>query len=190
MKHIYRIFILFLALALFTADAAAAEGTFTFRNGVTWDTTPEEMLNAEGLRLSSARVHSRDYNGYSFISIKEEGMDDESVFYIFREGELFMAYTTLPKDTGTVGVFDDAAAKYSVLYGTPVEMPGEVLSMMYNIFVPGSTVPEDFGRLLAWWLSDGTLAVLLGFRGTNVMSYLHEQRILDAGEAALAADPV
>lgn len=160
-----KLFCLVLILPLF-CGTAAADTAFSFRNGVTWDTTPQQMLAAEG--LSESGVNKHDGNGYTYYYLR--GQD---VYYVFRGERLVQAYTV---QSGSA--YDAALERLKALYGAAADVSADTVTALLNILVPSSVMPSTLGSLAAWRLSDGTLAALFIIDGACCTAYFHEQRIL------------
>lgn len=160
-----------LTLVFLLVFSFAAAGTaFLFRGGITWDTTVAGMMAAEGLRDGGGNFNREDRNGFTFFYLKTE-----NVYYVFRGDLLMTAYSLLP---GGSDAYAAEQNRQAVLYGAPADVPADTVSALLNLLLPGSTAPDDFERLTAWRLSDGTLAALFSVGGENYLAYLHEQRIL------------
>ena len=170
MRHL-RIFSLSLVLLLLLASAAAATA-FTFRSGVTWDTTPAQMLAAEGRQAGDDTYNRHTYNGYTFYYLWNRGEKTEDVYYVFVGEAPVMAYTLVQG-----GDFAAAQEQMAARYGAPADVSKETVSRLQNALIPSSTLPTDFSALAAWRLADGTLAALFTINGETYRAYFHQQRI-------------
>lgn len=176
-----------LVLVFLCALGAAADSIFIFRSGNTWDSTVAEMMEAEGVHEYDADFHQNaitDRFTRYYIQDRADGKGD--AFFVYQGDVPMMMYTNVPRDTKAVPVYTIEAEKCTALYGAPVGVTALDLYALMNVLWPDLLIPEDFGQVTAWRLSDGTLAVLFTFRGDTVMAYFHEERITVA--AAAAAD--
>ena len=171
MKHtrsMRRWFVLSLAFLLLISCASASASSFSFSNGITWDTTPAQMLAAEGVQEGGGGYNEQAFEGYTFFYLKAA-----DIYYVFRGDSLVMAYSLLPR-----GAFDAALAEQAALYGAPADIPADTVGTLLNLVIPDSAGPGDVGDLAAWRLPDGTLAALFAIGELNFRVYFHEQRIL------------
>jgi hypothetical protein len=176
-----------LVLVFLFALGAAADAVFTFRNGITWDSTVAEMMAAEGVHEYDADFHQNaitDRFTRYYIQDRADGTGD--AFYVYQSDSPVMMYTNLPRDTKAVPVYTIEVEENKALYGAPVGVTALDLYALMNVIWPDRLIPEDFGQVTAWRLSDGTLSVLFTFRGDTVMAYFQEARITVA--AAAVAD--
>ena len=165
MKHVRRLLGLTLAIALLYS-CAAADTAFSFRNGITWDTTADGMIAVEG--VSAGEYNREEYNGYTFFYLKAE-----NVYYVFRENLPVLAYAAVPG-----GAYDAELERQTARYGAPADIAADTVSLLLNRLIPNSPAPGDFSALAAWRLADGTLAALFTVGSESYMAYFHEQRIL------------
>ncbi len=160
--------ILCLSLALTVLFAcASADTAFTYRSGITWDTTPSQMLAAEGLREGDESFNQQDYNGLTFFFLKTEG-----IYYVFRGEQPIMAYSLPPQD-----VFLAELERLTALYGAPADVTADTVATLLNLVIPDSAESGDISDLAAWRLSDGTLAAMFTMDSVNFQIYFHEPRI-------------
>ena len=178
--------ILLLVLAvLATVSGAAAEG-FVFRGGITWDTTPEDMMAAEGVRISDAMFRQHSYNGFTFCYVLGADADVyDDAYYIYRDSLPVMMYTALLKDTKVVLVYNEAVDANTARCGEPIPFTAEELIALFSIIWPENAMVELIEKTAAWRLADGTLAVLFSIEDFNYMAFLNEERL-----AAAALAPV
>ena len=161
MKHLFRMTCLLIALLLTPVWAGAA---FSYRNGVTWNTTVDGMLAAENL-TEAGQYNREDYNGYTFFYLRAA-----QVYYVFRGDQPLMAYAQLPSD-GYAAALESQTAQY----GEPADISADTVSVLLNALLPGSY----FSNLTAWRLNDGTVVALLtnDSDGQNYIAYFNEQGI-------------
>jgi hypothetical protein len=158
-----------LCFILLLMGSAAAEGAFSFRNGVAWDTGVDGMMAAEGLREGDGSYNQHDDNGYTYFYLKAA-----DVYYVFRDGRLVNAYARLSD-----GKYADEAQRQAALNGAPADVSADTISTLLNTLVPGRAAPVDFSELTVWRLPDGTLTALFTVDGVHYIAYFHEQRILN-----------
>lgn len=161
-----RLSCLALLLALLCGTAAAAD--FSFRSGVDWSTASEQMLSAEGISAGDGSYNEKLHNGYRFFYLK-----GQSVYYVYRGEQLLQAYTVLPADA-----YAAELDRQTARYGTPAGDLAEAVETLWNSLYPGGLAPGAAADVVAWRLSDGTLAALFVTGGKTCMTYFNEQRIL------------
>lgn len=152
---------------LLLLPAAMADTAFSFRNGVTWDTTIAEMMAAEGLQEGDGTYNRREDNGFIFFYLKSK-----QVYYVFRGDRLVNAYSPMAG-----GTYAAQLEQQTARYGAPADISADTVSNLLNLMRPNSTAPDDFSDLTTWRLDDGTLAALFTINGESYMAYFHQQRI-------------
>ncbi len=165
-KHrtLWSVFALVLVLAV--VSTAAADTAFSFRGGITWNTTPEQMLAAEG--VTSDGYTQQEENGHSFFYIK-----GKNAFYVYRDQQLLQAYTTQSADA-YAGLLESRTAQL----GAPVAFSADQISALINALNgAGTMIPQEITNLAAWYMPDGTLAALFMLGGKVCMTYFNEQAI-------------
>ena len=156
--------LLIAAVCALLLPALAAAGTaFSFRSGVTWDTTPAQMLAAEG----DGSYNYGEYNGFGNYYFKAKN----AYAYVFCGDQLATAYARVS------GAYGDKAAELTGLYGDPADVSADTITSLLNQLSPNSS----FSDLTAWRLSDGTLAALMTVGGETYVVYFNEARILGGG---------
>jgi hypothetical protein len=171
-----------LALVLLCAIGAAEDTAFTFRTGITWDTTLDDLLAAEGLRIGDAEFRQKQYNGFDFYYVLNPASGSGDAYYIYRGGLPVMVYEPLLKDTKAIPVFDRAAEAYAAGHGAPGELTAADFEALMRIIWPEGITQGSVRRVAGWRLKDGTLAVLFDFQAYNYMGYVHQERLLAAAE--------
>ena len=157
---------LLLAVLLLSACALAAAGTaFSFRNGITWDTTAAQMMAAEGLTEDDGTYNREERNGVTFFYLKKK-----DVYYEFSGDQLVTAYVLT---SGGDEAYSARREEQTALYGEPAAVSADTVSMLLNATLPNRASPADFQQLTAWRLDDGTLAALFTIGGRNYMAYFH-----------------
>lgn len=159
----------FLILLIFAAPAAAA--SFSFR-GVTWDSSPAQMMAAENLTEGDGSYNREQFNGYTFYYLGRQSENGGVVSYVFRGDTLVLAYTQL-----AAGGYAAELDRQSAALGSPADVSADTVSGLINAVMPGNTSPGDFSALTVWRLSDGTLAALFTISGESFMGYIDERRI-------------
>lgn len=142
---------LFVLLLACSAVAEEASG-FTFRNGIAWGMSQQEVLEAEG----NPKYETEDDDDTRMIEIEdvEFGGVKCDVEYAFIDDMLFMA--TVEYDADEVSQsFDDVKAKLVERYGEPGEFNDEIRSEL------GDDALEELDTIVSWTLSDGTDVMLL-----------------------------
>ena len=174
--------ILLALLFMFVTGAAAAQGTFSFRNGVTWDATVEAVLAAEGV-LENGEYYSYDAGTYQTYTVDAETSDSSwQIGYAFRGDALCFA-AIYYEDAPTVS-FLSRRLELSLLYGAPAETDAQHAVALFNAIDEGSLEEEDVSQIAGWTLSDGTAVFLMEMYEEIYLFYFNEPRILTAGEPA------
>ncbi len=163
---IRRLVCLALLLALVCGTAAAAD--FSFRNGVAWSTTADQMLSAEGAAAGDGSYNEKLYNGYRFFYLKAQ-----NVYYVYRGEQLLQAYAVLPMDA-----YAAELERQTALLGAPAGAEAEAVEALWNSLYPGGLTPGAAADTVTWRLSDGTLAALFITGGKTCVSYFNEQQIV------------
>jgi hypothetical protein len=157
-----------LTLLFLFACASAAASSFSFRSGVTWDTTPAQMLAAEGLQEGDGSYNRQEYGDYTYFYLKTA-----DIYYVFRGEQPVMAYSLPSPDA-----FSAELERLTALYGPPADITADTVATLLNLVIPDSAGPGDITGLSAWRLSDGTLAAMFAIGDFNFQIYFHEQRIV------------
>ncbi|MBE0601485.1 MAG: hypothetical protein IH607_06820 [Firmicutes bacterium] len=158
-------------MLILAVSSAASAAEFSFRSGITWNTTPEQMLSAEGLAPGDGSYNEKPHNGYRFFYLKAH-----NVYYVYRGEQLLQAYTVLSADA-----YAAELDRRTALYGAPNGAEAQAVEALWNSLYPGGLTPGAAADTATWRLSDGTLAALFLAGGETCMSYFNEQSIL-AGE--------
>jgi hypothetical protein len=168
MPHARRWILAALTLLFLFVCTAAGASSFSFRSGITWDTTPAQMLAAEGLQEGDENFNQHEDYGFTFFFLKEA-----AVYYVFRGEQLVMAYSLPSRDA-----FSAELEQMTALYGSPADIAADTVATLLNLVIPDSAGSGDIAGLSAWRLSDGTLAAMFAIGDFNFQIYFHEQRIL------------
>jgi hypothetical protein len=164
MRKLQALWIAVVCFSLLLPALAAADTAFSFRNGITWDTTVSQMMAAEGITEGDGTYNTGAYNGFTNYYLKAH-----NVYYVFRGDQLATAYA-LASDP-----YAATAAGLTALYGAPADVSADTVATLLNQLSPNSS----FSDLTAWSLSDGTLAALLTVGGEAYVVYFNVQRITD-----------
>jgi hypothetical protein len=168
MRHtrIRRLICIMAALA-FLCGTAAAGTEFSFRGGVTWDMTSEQVLAAEGLRTGDYNLKTIGDYTYCYLVGK-------NVYYAFENDMLVQAYTVQPG-----GAYAAELERLTALYGMPAEGSADTAAALWNAVLPDSSIASgDLSAVEGWQLSDGTLAFLYLIDGGACTAFYDQQRIL------------
>lgn len=167
MKHLYRIAVLFLALALFTACAAAEESCQQFGLSVDWETTIEQMRNTEGVTDDEEpdTYSSGGFTQYGFTHQKEDETK-EFCFYIFKLNQLVMygvnfTMYRLPEGVDSRSLYDAQLAKLTGKYGDPTTGDKQRFIELYSALGEDGMEEEELDALAGWELEDGTELLLI-----------------------------
>jgi hypothetical protein len=150
-------------------EANVVDATFAIRNGITWDTTVEEMLAAEGA-LSEDDYQVSDADGYTgYLLNAAEG--EPQVGYAFRGDQLYMAaiyYQSAP-------VEDYAAhlSELTALYGEPSETDADHAEELFSEF-GFDGLDESLITISGWVLADSTAVYLMIMDDEVYLFYFNE----------------
>lgn len=169
MRHARQRIFQVLTLLLLLVCATAGASSFSFRSGITWDTTPEQMLLVEGLQEGDGNYNRNDYGGYTFFYLKAADS-----YYVFRGEQPVIAYSLL-----SLGSFAAELDRLNALYGAPADIAADTVAALLNLVIPDSAGPGDITGLSAWRLSDGTLAAMFVLGDVNFQIFFQEERIME-----------
>lgn len=160
---------------------------FLFRNEITWETTPEQMIAAEG-KTDMVASQSGDLNFYSF-SLKDEGDEETYVGYIFLGTRMIITsyqFTSLQ-------AYQRYLDALHLAYGTPTHTDAVCLSPTIwlirsnNPIVADSVDDYDTSEIegfAGWNLDDGTLITTFYLSEDNpVIFFICEDRVAEVCEA-------
>ena len=165
MARFKRGFCLAITLVLLFACTAAG-AAFSMRNGITWDTTVSQMLEAEG-RLDGGNINRGDYNGMTYFYLWNRDGVSEDVYYAFRGDQLLMAYFLL---SGGAEAYASQADAQTAAYGTPADITADAVGALVSTLYPNTYLAS----VTAWQLSDGSLAVLFTADGQCYMAFINQ----------------
>lgn len=146
-----RIPVILLLLALAFTACAEEDADFTFREGIAWGMSREEVLAVEG----ASRFDSDEDGVYTleFDDIEQNGVRCD-VEYAFMDDALFMA--SFEYDTEDVPVtYDALLASLTESYGAPGEMNDDIKALLDDDDL------EELDAISGWVLENGTRAWLM-----------------------------
>lgn len=184
MKKAWTILLWLMLLVWGTAVACAEEGTaqneasaFLFRNGVTWDSTPEMVINSEG----DADYEHFDLDGWSIYHYSDVAVSDYNgnLAYCFAEDKLLFAFYYYSVEYENDLSMDDFwyltdALEYK--YGKPIEADKWRLSVLLSAADPGV---HTISNLTNWQLDDGTYIAQLKLNFQTHIMYFNEAQMLE-----------
>ena len=129
-------------------------GRFSFRNGITWLMSPEEVKAAETGLQTEERSQANWSVVYSVGRVEVSRFFADLV-YIFRDRQLYMIlYAFAPGETATT--FAYLAEAISSVHGSRTRGEAlEVVSLMDQVY-PGMYTTDALSDLWAWVKPDGT----------------------------------
>lgn len=159
MKGNRRLLALGIALSLLLLCAAAGESVpaaqFVYVNGITWDTSPEDLFKA----VEAGESERFEHDGVSMYVIEYPPVFEERVrlscTYFGEQLAIIGAYYVGETDA-------DYAARLAALtgkYGEPTEYDPDVLDKMFRLII--NKISEREPRVDGWLLEDGTRVYLL-----------------------------
>ena len=160
---------------------------FLFRNEITWETTPEQMIAAER-KTDMETFQSGDLDFYSF-SLKDEGDGETIVGYIFLGTQMIVTsyqFTSLH-------AYQRYLDALNLAYGAPTHTDAVCLSPTIwlirsnNPIVANSVDDYDTSEIegfAGWNLDDGTLITTFYISEDNpVIFFICEDRVTEVYEA-------
>ena len=169
-----------LALCLMLAFTAAAEAGFTFRNGVTWDMSLRQVLDAE------ANPSYTNYGNEPMRLIQIEGVQaaglEANVFYGFLEHQLVIEGYGFTDGVDSIDL-PALAEAVSCVYGNASQTQEDIGRFMQLTDVLYGENWADRtaagGTFYCWDAPDDTLILLTNAFGTVELAYVHESAILN-----------
>ncbi len=178
--------VLALALALFAAPAAAQEAAAELEGGITWDTTVEQMLAAEGATAND------NLNTYGVGDFLQYGFDHNTgdvdagfLYYIFKNDSLVMygknvVLSYLPEGTEMNAFIDGLVAQFTQRYGEPVYTDAQLFADALNTMEEGAVKPEDVDTFTGWDAGGGTDLYLVTHGGDSLIYVYVNKPLLSA----------
>jgi hypothetical protein len=165
---------LLLLLPSLCAAALAAEASPLLLADVTWDMTPEAVMEAEGMGGADTSAAWTTGAQYVFNYPAENGEPARQVLYVFMAGQLITYSCTIHADGQTgepelAQQYDILLARLGEKYGEPTQGQTQATAMLTAMFasvdMEGSVV-----AYAVWDLGDGTVIYLENREG-NYVSY-------------------
>lgn len=163
-----------LVLVFCLGGAAMAEETgFVFRNGVTWESTPEEVRQSE-----SAEGNENEFDGWIKLAYYETSASKftADLFYCFQDGEMYCCgynFGDLPE-----GDREYLTKALSSKYGETETSDPEALRTLMCLMEPHE---EELLDVQNWRLDDGTYIAMgcIGDRKNFFLLYFAEEKLLE-----------
>ena len=176
------------------AEETAGEYVFTFRNGITWDSTLEEAMEAEG--LFGRDVHTD--GGISMFSVNSALFAGLTVdlFYCSMNGTLICIGCIPDRDTDNAEALADIKAALTGMYGQPnMTELNRVLNIIRIVSRSDvETVPVEASPWAGWVLPDERTLVFasdvdgVGLIFLNEAPFVPRETIADSEGAALRVE--
>lgn len=180
-------------ITLSCAPVMAQEMTPGLVGGVTWDTTPEEILQAEGITGMEdllAAAYTEEGTQISLSHFAEGEEPTRQFFYAYQKGKL-MAYGCAivsfyqAEGADMAAYYDMYLRRFAQAYGDPAEQDRERIDTLLSVLYG-----EDLSALTAyagWDLGDDTILFHINADGMNIMyMYISESRMLSPAEETAA----
>lgn len=158
-KTVYLLILLLTAVILAAVPALAEEAAaFSFRNGITFGMTEEELMQTEEAanQVSPEDWHSMDLFNWHAVgpgdSITYAG-NEVSLIYFLADGRMQAAGYDF-NYSGTQEVYDAAAALLTAEYGESQPVASEEAAALMDYFSPGFYSAEDLTGVQAWKLDN------------------------------------
>ncbi|MDO4867190.1 MAG: hypothetical protein Q4C10_11615 [Clostridia bacterium] len=159
---------LLLVLALMGCAALAEAQAFSFRNGVAWGMTQDEVLAAEGNpNYEAFDAGDGSMTGIEIDDVTAAGVEAE-LMYNFMNGSLVMCGYEFDADDVTI---DALAEQLTGKYGPESEADYAAIVEIYNIMFGPGRMTEEFlsGRSpRCWQLEDGTILLLIAYSDDDI----------------------
>lgn len=187
MKKAWTILLWLMILVWGTTIACAEEGAaqneasaFLFRNGITWDSTPEMVAEAENAE-ESVRCDYDEYDDWAIYRYQNVTVSDYkgSIAYCFMEDKLMFAFYYFFETSSFELSEDDFLYLNRALtskYGEPIEPDMQRLDALLYAVDPGIYTVEN---LTNWQLDDGTYIAQFNLDGEDSIMYFNEARLLE-----------
>ena len=147
-------FVIIAVMLLATLGAGAEELPFTFRNGVQWEMTPEEVIQAEGVEPDvSAEMDSGYFiNLYNDVTVSNYSATLE---YVFLNDALKLAVYDFIADV-TAKDFKYLSDALSSVYGEQQPSEPETVYDILDTIVPGAYDLDALTDCAVWPLDEDT----------------------------------
>ena len=185
---------LLLVLALMGCAALAEGQAFSFRNGVAWGMTLDEVLAAEG--NPEYDVYDTNNSGITGVEIDDVSVAgvEADLMYNFMNGSLVMCGYEFDAEDITI---DALAEQLAGEYGLESEADLAAIAEVYSIMFGAGSMTEEFLSVRptrCWLLEDGTFLLLIAYSDDDIdLAYIDGAGIrasqsLDEPAPALAPD--
>ena len=169
--------VLALALLLGAVMAASAEGTFSFRNGITWDTTLEELKAAEEL-TDETTYEEMIYEGSGYLFITDgEGEDAVSIGYMFYENEIAMIMEQFMAEDLSAA-FAAGKAALTAEYGEQTMSDPTEATAILSLIDEELMEEANLADFAGWMLDDGTQIYLINADGDVGALYINAEHFM------------
>lgn len=159
-------------------SSATAETMFSIRNGITWNTTIEQLMVIEGIKEGDPDVYLLNDGRTTNLAFT-----DESTGYVFgyQNGELVIVACYFL--TETMNTFSAQLAFMQTMYGEATEFDKGMANELYNAILPDEVyiTEEDIDSIAGWLFSDGTYVYVLDLHGDSVLIYFNTNALLGIG---------
>jgi hypothetical protein len=175
-----------MVLTVFSAGLADQAVTPGLVEGVTWDTTPEEILEVETVSRAEDLIAAAYTEAGTEISILHPAEGDEparQLSYAYKGG-LLMGYGCIiasiyqPEGTDMAQYYDVYLQRFSRAYGNPADQDQARVEALYSSFIT-ENVRAFITAHAVWDLGDDTVLFLLNMMDTNITyMFASESRLL------------
>ena len=149
-------------MMIMPALCSAEEGSaFLFRNGITWESTVEDVIAAETAVVERDSLEYMELLAYDQVTVSNYQAE---LTYLFMDGKLALVFYYL--DEITQDDYQYLTAALSSRYGAP--SPADELRQV-TLMMAVNTVPVKLHLLTNWDLQDGTVIALI-FTDENLAS--------------------
>jgi hypothetical protein len=169
------------------ASAALADQAVTpgLVDDITWDTTIEEILEAEGVSGMEdliAAAYTEEGTQAALVHSAEGDEPSRQFTYAFISGQLLaygcaIASFYQPEGTDMAQYYDTYLERFSQAYGDPAGQDPERTEALYNAFITEEQM-AFINAYTIWDLGDDTILYLVNMMDTNIVyMFVSESRI-------------
>ena len=182
-----KMMILLLCMVLACGAALAEAGSFSFRNGVVWGMTQEEVVAAEGSQEYDTFEVSAKMAGIEYDDVVTSGVEAE-LNYLFINGALMIAgYEYDDEDIDILTLSQTLDAKY----GAHEQADVDRLVALMKAYRPDNAdyaelFSDEDSASITWTLPDGTYILLTDAYGDIQLAYFDEAAILASANASVS----
>lgn len=168
-----KIVALLLVMMLSCAALAESNDEFVLRDCITWQTAPEEALEAEpSLRKSTAADQLKNVSDYLIAySVPVSTFTAQMELFFYDDLPFLIAYT--PHETDQQNTFDKLKEALTLKYGEPTLTDGITISQTLNSLLPAVIEPKAIREYHGWMLGVDTRISLCWLSNTS-FSVLYE----------------